>query len=53
MRINWHRGDHDHAAERPEPAWQAGRPVETAGSLRIAAPRAAELAHHEEPHVAA
>lgn len=53
MRISWHRGDHhDHAAERPEPAWAAGRPVETAGALRIAAPKAAELVH-PETHAAA
>lgn len=54
MRISWHRGDHhDDAADRPEPAWLAGRPVETAGALRISAPTAAELAHLHEPHVAA
>lgn len=48
MRISWHRGDHhDDAAARPEPAWQAGRPVETAGTLRISAPKAAELVHPE------
>ena len=53
MRISWHRGDHhDHAADRPEPAWAAGRPVETGGALRIAAPKAAELVHPED-HVAA
>lgn len=53
MRITWHRGDHhDHAADRPEPAWATGRPVETAGALRIAAPKAAELVHPAD-HVAA
>ena len=53
MRISWHRGDHhDPAVERPEPAWASGRPVETAGALRIAAPKAAELVH-PEAHAAA
>ena len=54
MRISWHRGDHhDEETVRPEPAWAAGRPVETVGSLRISAPKAAELVHADDHHVAA
>ncbi len=51
MRITWHRAV---AAddERTEPAWVTGRPVETATDLRISAPKAAELAHGQLPHVA-
>lgn len=51
MRIKWHRAEAD--GDRTEPAWVAGRPVETATTLRIAAPTAGELAHREAPHAAA
>jgi hypothetical protein len=42
MRITWHRAV-EAGDERTEPAWVAGRPVETAATLHIAAPRAGEL----------
>lgn len=53
MRFTWHKGEHhaDRDDERTEPAWATGRPVETAGTLRISAPKAADLAH--EHHAAA
>lgn len=51
MRIKWHRAV-EADDERTEPAWVAGRPVETATDLRISAPKAADLAHDRLPHVA-
>ena len=51
MRIKWHRAV-EADDERTEPAWVTGRPVETATDLRISAPKAAELAHGQLPHVA-
>jgi hypothetical protein len=50
MRITWHRAVE--ADERTEPAWVAGRPVETAAALRIAAPKAGDLAPGAQPHAA-
>lgn len=51
MRI-WRHHDRDH--EPVQPAWTAGKPVWS--EVHIEAPKAGELAHHDEddvPHAAA